>query len=244
MDIIRSGKFTSSEIYYLLSNGKKSGEYGKPFYTYIKKKAQELKLGASLSSGDGGKACKWGSFVENWIMFERADILGLEYTLTPKSTKLMRGNLGKYWAGSKDGLNNNSRAVIDLKCPFTLDSFCDFADCKNIDEVRLYHRDGEKYYWQLVSNSILDNVNNAELIIFVPTFEQVQEIMAYAANGNHDVNDSYFIGNAKDGDLPYITEKSKYHNLVKFEFDIPREDKDLLISRVEVASKILKELTK
>ena len=241
MDIIRNGRFTSSEIFNLISNGKKAGEFGKPFYTYVKKKAQEVKLGRSMNSGDGGKATKWGSFVENWLMFEKPDIIGLEYTLTPKSTKKAPLNYGAFWCGSKDGFNNNTNAVIDLKCPYTLDSFADFADCKTMADVRENHKDGEKYYWQLLSNAFIEGVTKAELIVYMPTLDDLQEIMFYAINGSHDISDIYFIGNAKDDDLPYVTDKCSYNNVLKFEFDIPTEDTELLKERVYQASKLLVE---
>lgn len=235
---IRDGNFTSSEIVALTKNGKKAGEFGAPFYTYIKQCNQERKLGKSLDSELSARPTVWGSFVEKWLMFERPDIIGIEYTLSPQST--IQHPQYDYWVGSRDGLNNSTGAIIDIKCPFTLGSFCNFADCKTIEEVRENHKDGDKYYWQLVSNAHIAGTNKAELIIFVPNYEQVKEIQEFAVMGDHEnLNQLYFIGNAIDGDLPYISEDSFYKNLIKFEFEIPQEDLDFLENRVIEAGKLL-----
>lgn len=236
---IRVGKFTSSEISNLMSNGKKSGEYGKPFYNYVKKKRQERKLKRSMSYGSSSKETTWGSFVEYWLMYERPDLLGMEYTLTPSLT-VCHPEFEDVWCGSRDGFNNNTKAVIDLKCPYTLGSFADFADCKNIDEVRSNTQYGDDYYWQLVSNAAIGGVKKAELIIYMPTLPQLREISTFAHDGLHEFGSLNFITMAADIELPYLPENSEYKNIIKFEFDIPSEDIEALTERVKEASKLLK----
>ena len=247
MDKIRNGKFTSSTIVGLVSKGKEKGSVGAPFNTLVKQKRQERKLGRSLETDSKARSMTWGSFVEMWLMYERPDIIGLEYTLTPKSTKA-HPKFEDIWVGSKDGHNNNTKAIIDLKCPFTLTSFCDFADCKNIEEVRKNHKDGEKYYWQIVSNACIDGLTKGELIIYVPTLEELMAIQKYAYDGNFEkhptyegnAKDFYFISMADEQELPYIElEKSDYKNVLRFAFDITQEDIDFLTGRVEMAGKLL-----
>ena len=237
MNPIRIGRFTSSEIYNLMANGRAKDSVGAPFFNYVKKKRQERKMGCSFGSNDSGKATKWGSFVEWWLMYKRPDIIGLEYTLTPSTTTAHK-DYSDYWAGSRDGYNNLTQAVIDLKCPWTRESFADFADCQTVDEVRENHRDGEKYYWQLVSNACIAGVDNAELVIFLPNEEQVALIQHSAIHSDHGL-DAFFIGNANEGDLPYNPKQSQYQSLIKFCFTIPQSDKDALTERVKKAIELL-----
>jgi hypothetical protein len=239
LDEIRNGKFTSSEISALLSNGKKDGEVGAPFKTYVKQTNQERKLRRGLETSNDGRAQKWGSFVEAWLMFESPEVIGFEYTLSPKCT-LPHPDYPDCWVGSRDGLNNNTNAIIDLKCPFTLGSFCDFADCETIADVRKNTKSGEDYYWQLVSNACIHGTNKAELIVFVPTLDQLKNIIQYAIHGDHPAEiDCYFIGMSQPEELPYIPENSLYNNKLVFPFEIPESDIQLLTSRVKLASGML-----
>jgi hypothetical protein len=236
---IRNGKFTSSEISALLSNGKSKGEVGAPFKNYVKQTNQERRLGRSLDTSNDARSLKWGKFVESWLMLESPEVIGFEYTLTPNST-IPHPKYPDCWCGSRDGLNNNTNAIIDLKCPFTLGSFCDFADCSTIDDVRKNTKDGEKYYWQLVSNASIHGTDNAELIIFVPNLTQVKNIIDYAINGDHSPEiDCYFIGMSQPEDLPFIPDNSHYPNVIRFKFDIPNSDFELLEDRVKLASSML-----
>lgn len=241
MDNSRLSRFTSSEIVKLIPSGKRS-----PFSiqgeSYIIKKAQQYHIGKELDSTEKGKAVKWGLFVEHWLMHERPDILGLNYTLTPKST-LFHPKHADIWAGSPDGYNNTTDAVIDLKCPFTLTSYADFAICKNISQVRAKHTDGEKYYWQIVSNCAILGKTKGELIIYVPTITELEEIVHYAIHGDIDDQHLYtFINYALDGELPYITDKCKFGNKISFEFDIPASDFELLENKAKLAGDILTEM--
>lgn len=238
MNQIRVGNITSSTIVALTKNGKKSGEFGKPFYTYVKQKNQERKLARSISNDTQSKETIWGHLVESFLMNERPDILGFEYTLTPSVT-LQHPNYIN-WLGSPDGFNNSTSAVIDIKCPFTLGSFANFADCKDINEVREEHDSGETYYWQLVSNACIRGVDRAELIIYCPTEEELKEIQQYAVDGLHEYgSEVFFIGNSDKRKLPYLPKASSYPNLVRFAFDVPMEDKQFLTERVEAANKLL-----
>ena len=244
MNPIRIGKFTSSEIVALTTNGKKADTMGQPFYTYVKRKKQERKMGCHLSTNDNSKSLTWGKFLEWWLMFKRPDIIGLEYTLTPETT-LSHPEHSGVWVGSKDGHNNNTNAVIDIKCPWTREPFADFAECTTIDEVRDNHKAGEQYYWQLVSNAAISGVNKAELIVFMPSEDQLKEIQGSAIFDDHKfMNDVYFIGSAVDGDLPFVPKTSVYPNLLRFCFDVPQADIDFLTERVKIAGELLTEKNK
>jgi hypothetical protein len=124
----------------------------------------------------------------------------------------------------------HENTVVDLKCPFTKKSFCQLVDGweKNgIQGIRDNHKDGEKFYWQLVSNACLTGCNYGELIVFCPYENELGAInkalypwMLYA-------------------ELPFLIEGNHYKNLNKFRFPISDADKKALTDRVVEAGKML-----
>lgn len=235
---LRFGKFTSSEIGVLTEKGK-TGEFSVAGLKYIKKKRYERMACRRLDSSDMGKAGKWGTFVEHWMMYESPEIIGYQYTFTPNKT-LEHPIHGDFWGGTPDGFNNKTDAVFDLKCPYTLESFFDFATCETIEEVRKKHPKGDDYYFQLVSNASILEVKKAELIVYVPTLLELENIMDYAKFGDHKMESiCYFIGMSDVEELPYLPKECKTPNLLKFAFDIPESDFKLLEEKTVKASTFL-----
>lgn len=129
--------------------------------------------------------------------------------------------------------------MFDIKCPFTLKSFCNFADCKTIEEVREKHDSGENYFWQLVSNAILTGAKWAELIFYVPYQDELSEIRDMASNYEGDQNKVAWIQWATDEDLPYLIKGGHYKNLNVIQFEVTEADKAALTERVIAAGKLL-----
>lgn len=232
---LRIGNFTSSEIGALMCEGKAKGSFGKPAMTYIAEKRMERRLKRALNDITTAKPLIWGKLLE-----QRAfDLLGLGYTLMSQDT-IVHPTID-YWSGSPDG--RKEEMVIDIKCPMTLKSFCQFADCikdgSGIDGVRENHPDGEKYYWQLVSNAILMGVNRAELIIYLPYKSELQDIRNSCEETDMSPNKVAWIAFAEDDDLPYLLDGGYYQNCYAFTFEVPQADKGLLTSRVIEAGKLL-----
>ncbi len=230
MDKIRNGRFTSSGISALMSSGKAKGTFGKPFYTYVEEKYFETKLLRRLDNESNAKPTSWGKLVERHAF----DQLGTEYNLVSQET-IVHPSI-ELWAGSPDlEKYDEGKTVCDIKCPMTLKSFCTFYECETIEEVRDKHKDGEDYYWQLVSNSILLNTKYAELIIYVPYYYELVQIRELANNYDGDQNKVAWINWAGDDDLPYIPEESEYKNLKVIRFEVPESDKKALTERVNAA---------
>jgi hypothetical protein len=234
-NISRVGNITSSEIVALISNGKEKGSFGKPALTYIEECNMERRLMRSISDEVNARPLCWGNLVE-MIAFES---LGLEYSLSSQET--MIHPTIPYWSGSPDGFKEDEgKTVIDIKCPMTLKSFCTFADCKNIEEVRDRHKDGEKYYWQLVSNAIIGGCKYAELVVYMPYQKQLQDIRDIAiAAPQHLMYKFYWVANGNDEELPHLIENGHYKNLYIIRFEVPESDKELLTERVMKAGKLL-----
>lgn len=236
----RLGNFTSSEIHRLVTIDGRTGKWKDAnALTYINEKKRERRIGRSLDNESFSKACEWGKLLEYYVF---QNVLGLEYKFQSQET-LTHPTID-CWRGTPDALKYDGDkviSVVDLKCPFTLNSFLDFAECKTMEEIREEHKDGEKYYWQLVSNSILTNNNSAELILFCPREEVIPNIKSFAEEYNGELN-LYWLFNAQQEELPYIpTGRDFYKSMYKFEFEIPQTDKDFLEEKILWASKLLGE---
>lgn len=236
----RNGNFTSSEIVALTTNGKASGSFGKPFYTYVAETNMERRLRRSLTNEENARPLIWGKLCEQ-VAF---DILGTEYRICSQDT--IDHPVIECWKGSPDCekyVGNKLDAVIDIKCPMTLKSFCTLIDSFNtggIQKVRDEHNDGEKYYWQLVSNAILIGVDFAELIVFMPYLDQLDTIRQYAhQKDGADIHKYYWVTMGLDEELPWISRNGAYQNLNVLRFEIPKSDKAFLTDRVINAAKML-----
>lgn len=230
----RSGRFTSSQISALLSVGKDKVSFGKPALTYIEEKKMERRLGRSLTTEQHAHSTSWGHLIEKYCF---AEVLGIEYKMVSKET-IIHPDYGDIWAGSPDCIKHGeTEDICDIKSPFTLKSFCTFADCKDINEVREKHPQGEDYYWQLVSNCCITGAKFAELIVFCPYYSQLEKIKQLAFN--MDEPRFKWVVNADDRYLPYIPDGSYYKNLYIFRFEVPQADKDLLTAKVIEAAKLL-----
>ena len=226
---------------------------GEAASTYINECNMERRLNRSITDESSARPLSWGKLLERFSFEE----LGLEYIHNSQETK-MHPTI-QFWCGSSDGKKLDG-TVVEQKCPMTLKSFCQLVDPVAVDGlegleamnairfgyVNKYgveipkHKDGEKYFWQMVSNSIIEECDFAELVVFVPYLSQLEDVREYAKN--IDVVDQYkffWIANANDEELPHIVDGGFYKNLYKIRFKVPEEDKLLLKLRVLQGGKLL-----
>jgi hypothetical protein len=119
-----------------------------------------------------------------------------------------------------------------------LKSFCILVDAWNkggINLVRENHKDGEKFYWQIVSNAILTKAKYGELIVFAPYRSELETIREMAQNIDGKQSHFLWIASGTDDELPFLVEGGHYKNLNIMRFEIPVADKMFLHSRVEEA---------
>jgi len=253
-NILRCGNITSSEIVAIMSNGKKPGEPGKPFYTYIDECNWERRLGKSIDNESNARALSWGKLCERYV-FENK--LGTEYRLCSKET-IQHPEID-CWVGSPDGEKfDDGKTVIDEKCPMTLKSFCQLVeplyqgltgidainairDGKKDDkgkEIIAPHKDGDKFYYQLISNAVLSKSKYAELIIYCPYQEDLDSIRELASliDDPMEQRKYYWITQASDDELPFLIKGGYYKDLNKIRFEVPESDIKDLTSRVKVAN--------
>lgn len=236
MDAIRNGNFTSSKIVALTSFGRDQKSPGAPYKTYIQQKNWERKLKRSLNKEISTPATNWGKLCETRVH----ELLGVDYKYCSQET--LSHPTVDCWKGSPDHLHIHTEshldAVCDVKCPSTLESFCALVDGwkeNGIQGIRDNHKEGETYYWQLVSNACITGMKYAELIVYCPFKDELDAIRIMCKEDPR----FYKIWGSQDEELPFLIEGGQYTNLNVFRFIVPPEDKMFLHSRVEMAAKEL-----
>jgi hypothetical protein len=224
---------------------------GKGAVTYINQCNMERRLGRSLDSEIDAKPTNWGKFVEP-LLFSM-----LEEMYTYNSNETLTHPLFDYWLGTPDGFKKIAKkTVVDAKCPFTLSSFCQLIDPLYdglegfdammaaregyTDKMGLFHaphKDGDKFYWQLVSNACIDDCEAAELIVYCPYESELSVIQHMAVESGNPM--AYFIANGSQKSLPYIKDEGFYKNINIISFDIPGNDKDFLTETVKKTGEYL-----
>lgn len=229
---LRTGRFTSSKIFLLMSNGKDKTSIGKPGLTYIAKKNLERRINRSLDGAGYSREMAWGTFLEQRVL----DLIGMEYELTSQQTD--QHPEIPYWSGSKDLIVRGLK-VADIKC-YQLENFCGYTDALLTGNTEKIKEEWPQEYWQLVSNAIINNTPNAEAITYCPYRSELGEIrqMAYDYT-DLDAWKYRFIYEAPESELANIEDGGYYKNLNKFEFEVPQADKDALTNRVREAGKLL-----
>lgn len=240
----RIGNFTSSEIVALTKKAKDGKSFGAPALTYIEETNMERRLGRSLTDEVSAKPLTWGKLLEGRAF----EMLGLEYTLCSQET-MVHPKIS-YWAGSPDGFKDlPQRTIVDIKCPITLKSFCQLVDAGlagGMEKIREEHKDGDKYFWQIVSNAILweettgEACNRGELIIYMPFKSELPDIRRMAQNVAPDqLSKHYWISMSGDDEVPYIKDGGYYGNVNVIGFHISKADKDALTAAVKKAGDML-----
>jgi hypothetical protein len=243
----RLGKFTSSTIQALTTSDKRKKKKAGPgvsFYTHIEEKLFEIQAGRQLTDSNS-RATSWGNYMEKYVYETRLKYSGAELqskTFIVHPDPIFQGMYG----GSPD-IVGESR-VGDIKCPFTLKSYLQAYSCKDITELRDKHQDGEKYFWQLVSNSILTGRPVCDLYFWIPRGyalpdqgEEEPEIFTIHERMRDSVDLSVkWVMWCDTEDLPYLLNKDTLQ-FKHFEFEPTELEKEFLLDRVGQAVRLLNE---
>lgn len=259
----RYGNFTSSEIVALTSMGKRDmtpeemSEYkaanpkgrkttieawpGEAALTYIRQTNMERRLGRSLDNESTARALSWGKCCE----IVAHDKLSSDYTFCAKTT-LQHPDIS-YWLGSPDVVAFETKYVGDIKCPLTLQAFCEMLDAsdnykeRTIESCVENHRNGEKYATQIISNACITGAVKGELIVYVPYYSDLDTIRRRAAALDAAGEKGYsWIAYASDNEIPWIPDEcTEYEDLNIIEFDITQEMKATLTDFVKLGGEKL-----
>lgn len=230
-----SGNFSSSSIWHLTKLARNKKDFGTPALKYIKQKRQERRLGRYLNPQISARPTDWGNICEP-LAFDRINV-GWFQGVYSKHPEI------KDWTEQNDIQKETQKGIIetgDIKSPYTLSSYCDLYEALEVEDesemiVALKSLDdGYKYYWQLVSSSILKNVDRATLAVFMPYKEELKEVREKAV-----VMDITWMNYLTDEQLPYLIKGNGYENLIERSFEVPVEDKEFLTEQVIKAVKLL-----
>ena len=236
---IRTGSFTSSENFRLMTNGKAEGSFGAPFYSYVNEKIIERKLGRAIGLNKGNNSTAWGLFLEQRVH----DMLPMGYELLSQVT-MPHPEHGSFWCGSQDNVNREEQVVCDTKC-YEPQNFAEYNDvlmeCQESGDISKWKKEFPKEYWQLISNACIWGYNKIEAILYMPWESELEEIRKSAAEYSGPDQWKYrFIYENSINELSYLPDGNKYYkNLNLYRFEVPQSDKDALTERVIAASKLL-----
>jgi hypothetical protein len=246
---LRFGRFTSSQIYRLMKQGReKNSEFSKTEgIPYIQEKYLEKLIGATLVTDTDSQETNWGSLCEKHV-FE--NILSEQYELLGDVT-FLHPELGHIWSGSPDAFKHEAedkKKLVELKCPYTRKSFATFSlpeilgltGIEAIRHIRNNHKDGEKYYWQMVSNACITGIDVIEFIVYMPFRNEIEKIkeMLYSMD-EEDKSRYYRFWMSEAEKLPHLPDESKLNNVIMIEFTVPQEDKLMLNEKVIKAGELL-----
>lgn len=236
----RTGTFSSSNAWRLMTNNKKGEPFGVPALKYIKQVNYEIKLGREIGTEHESRTTTWGLAVQRHVF----NILHMSYVWMD-GQRFFHPEL-KRWSGSPDTLKGTT--VGDVKCP-TLEVFCDKVEllqkCCDAEDLTAYKEAYPEDYWQHISNAILLQGNGKpckyfEAIIYCPyrsELEVIREMILMM-----DDNDAYkWICFAPDNQLPWIPDGGHYRNLNVFRFEIPAEEKITLHNRIKLGHEMINE---
>lgn len=247
LDQTRHRRFTSSRMAELMSDNRGGTAPGQPFFTYVDEIYYQHLMDRDTELKPYSRAMAWGEYVERFA-FEQ---LGLAWTLDSKKTYTHPDkDLAKWWSGRPDTIKGKAprRVVGDIKCPEPKNfaRYSDFflqpgTEQEKVDEMKK-DKDLKKFYWQLTSNAILTGAASCQLVVYMPTLEQLEEIQAAAWNIDEDtlpagryIWDYRFIAESQPIHLPHLPHGSLLKPLNSFNFTPAQEDVDRLTDRITLA---------
>lgn len=219
---------------------------GQSFYTYVEERNEERRMQRPLDTEVNTRPLSWGKIAEK----KGFQNLTTEYQLTSDVT-IVHPDFDCY-AGSPDAFKyDEGKTVGELKSPMTLTSFSTLVKpiyklgltgIMAMEWLRQNHPDGEKYFWQIVSNAILSDSEHGELIIFVPYKSELQDIKDMASPSMlsmEEMKHYYWIYSANDDELPWLPDGGYYRNINTIRFRVSESDKKFLLERVKMGQKLL-----
>jgi hypothetical protein len=244
---LRIGSFTSSEIFKLTKLDRSGKKFGVPAIRYIMETNDERLFNRSIEREITAHALSWGKLNEPLIH----ELLDMDYVFQSDIT--VQHPEIKFWAGSTDGFHEvEERSVVQYKSPITKSSFAQLVrplyhglqgleamyairDGYNHEGFEFpEHKDGEKFYWQIISDACVNKCDYGELIIFMPYDSQLLELKKMAGDDpelrwlDYVNPEEYAI---EDGGF--------FRNINIIRFEVEQADKDFLTSQVLKAGKFL-----
>lgn len=232
----RQGRVTSSQAYRIMEGVTKPS---KAFYTYAKEISAEIILGCPVGTEVNARAVHWGSLMEH-VLFD--NLTGFDYEMTHNETIVSK--ISDFHSGTPD-MEKPKICVGEIKCYYR-SSFFEFSENLRKKNINIIKKEHKKEYWQVVSNSVLAETPNAELFSFMPkkkillgVFEKIKDTDYLEQKGLNPSNYIYFTKENIES-FNYIPDECDYPMISSFEFEVPKEDKELLCSRIKMMEEEVK----
>lgn len=224
----RIGAFTSSNIYKLMEPAKHGAKFSEAGTTYIQEKKMEREIGRSLSRDFYTRDTSWGNFME-FVVFPKL-AWGVEHC----SDKTIVHPKYPFWVGSPDFLAQ-MRKVGELKC-YQPKRFVELTRALITQDPMVLKYDFPQIYWQIGSNAVLAGVEGGDAMSFMPYRSELDAIRQMVDDyEGEDIARYKWIYDAEDHELAFLADDAKYSNLNIMEYEIPRDDREMLQERIIAA---------
>ena len=153
--LARQGKITASECYLLFQNGRsKDAVFSQTCMTYLAKRistyyyTEDAYLEYCEMTQMHNKAVEWGVLFEPDARARFTEATGIEVSDAPF---IPLTGYEKFAGGSPDGITEEERGIIEIKCPFSPEIHMQHYRCKDLDEFK---KSFVQYYAQMQMNML------------------------------------------------------------------------------------------
>lgn len=161
----RRGKFTASEFWKLMTNGKDKREMGQVAKSHISEKAVELLTDFDTDDSDYvSTAMQWGLDHESDAVQAIASLKGFKPYMTGQAQEFIESACGHYGC-TPDGLIGDNSG-LEIKCPnsSTHMIYMDVTDAESLKAIE------SKYYWQVQGSMLVTGRLNWWFASYDPRF--------------------------------------------------------------------------
>jgi len=157
----RSGKFTPSELYRLMTEPKtKNEKLSEGAKTYVKEKIAET-LTVDISNEKmfhGNNATEWGNSYEGEAIELFSDMLNKEIV------NVGFINYDDNFGGTPDGISHDKLFGIEVKCPYNASIHLDNLLLDSL----AFKKERKEYYWQIQGYSLITGIENWYFVSYDP----------------------------------------------------------------------------
>jgi hypothetical protein len=157
----RSGKFTPSELYRLMTEPKvKTEKLSEGAKTYVKEKIAEI-LTVDISNEKmfhGNNATEWGNSFEGEAIELFSDMLNKEII------NVGFINYDDNFGGTPDGISHDNLFGIEVKCPYNPSIHLDNLLLDSL----AFKKERKEYYWQIQGYSLITGIEDWYFVSYDP----------------------------------------------------------------------------
>jgi len=157
----RSGKFTPSELYRLMTPPKlKTETLSEGAKSYVKEKIAEI-LTIDISNDKmfhGNNATEWGNSYEGEAIEVFSDMLNKEIV------NVGFINYDDNFGGTPDGISHDKLFGIEVKCPYNSSIHLDNLLLDSL----AFKKERKEYYWQIQGYSLITGIENWYFVSYDP----------------------------------------------------------------------------